>query len=134
MVSAAKKLVDQVGNPRKSGIEIKGSEILRGGEVDQDATATYWNAKVMWHGLKYGEIKAGRTDEGLQIPTQYLLSPYTRIQGLDTEASLRDALIKFEADGTGPLADYRSALPNEYDARDIVDILRSNLRRIGVSE
>jgi hypothetical protein len=134
MRTSAKKLVDQVANPRTSGIEIRGSQILRGGEVDPDATATYWNAKVMWQGLKYGEVKFGRTDEGLQIPTQYLLSPYTRIQGLDTEAALRAALVQFEADGTGPLAEYRSVLPNEYAARDIVDLLRANLRRTGVTE
>lgn len=130
--SEADRFLKEVSNPKKAGITLSGFKILRDGQEDVDATATYWNAKVMWSGLSYGEVKFQRTDEGLQIPPQYLLSPMTRIKGLDSEQALRDALMQFETDGTGPLADYRSVLPAEYNARDIVDFLRNNLRNTGI--
>jgi hypothetical protein len=130
----ADKFVKEVASPAKAGITLSGAKILRDGKEDPEATATYWNAKVMWSGLSLAEIKGQRTDEGLQIPTQYLLSPMTRIKGLDSDQALREALVKFEADGTGPLADYRSYLPSEYNARDIVDFLRNNLKNTGIIE
>lgn len=130
----ADKFIKEVASPTRAGITLSGAKILRDGQEDVEATATYWNAKVMWSGLSLSEVKGQRTEEGLQIPTQYLLSPMTRIKGLDSEQSLRNALVQFETDGTGPLADYRSMLPSEYNARDIVDFLRNNLKNTGIIE
>jgi hypothetical protein len=47
---------------------------------------------------------------------------------------LRDALAKFEAGQGGPLAEYMDALPKHYEARDVVDLLRTNLDEIGITE
>jgi hypothetical protein len=133
-IKAADAFVSQVGNPRTNNITIQGSNIMRGGVVDQDATATYWNAKVKWSGLTAAEVKSGRTAEGVTIPEAYWISRHTRIKGLDTQASLRDALAKFEAGQGGPLAEYMDALPKHYEARDVVDLLRTNLDEIGITE
>ena len=133
-IKSATEFVAQVAKPKENNITISGSQIMRGDAPDQDATATYWNAKVQWAGLTVAEVKAARTEEGVQIPETYLLSPYTRIKGLDSQAALREALTKFEAGQGGILAEYMDALPNHYEARDVVDILRSNLDRIGITE
>lgn len=133
-IKSATEFVAQVAKPKENNITISGSQIMRGDEPDQDATATYWNAKVQWAGLTIAEVKAARTEEGVQIPETYLLSSYTRIKGLDSQAALREALTKFEAGQGGILAEYMDALPNHYEARDVVDILRSNLDRIGITE
>ena len=133
-IKSATEFVAQVAKPKENNITISGSQIMRGDAPDQDATATYWNAKVQWAGLTVAEIKAARTEEGVQIPETYLLSPYTRIKGLDSQAALREALTKFEAGQGGILAEYMDAIPNHYEARDVVDILRSNLDRIGITE
>ena len=133
-IKSATEFVSQVGKPVENDITISGSQIMRGDAPDLEATATYWNAKVQWAGLTVAEVKAARTEEGVQIPKTYLISPYTRIKGLDSPAALREALTKFEAGQGGILADYMDALPRHYQARDVVDILRSNLDRIGITE
>jgi len=133
-IKSATEFVAQVAKPKENNITISGSQIMRGDAPDQDATATYWNAKVQWAGLTVAEVKAARTEEGVQIPETYLLSSYTRIKGLDSQAALREALTKFEAGQGGILAEYMDALPNHYEAREVVDIRRSNLDRSGITE
>lgn len=131
-IREADAFVKQVGRPAANGITISGGNIMRGGSIDQTATSTYWNAKVKWSGLSVAEVRTGRTDEGLEIPQQFLVSRFTRIKGLDSEAALRSAAQEYESSGSGPLADYMDALPYTLEPRQLVDLLRKNLKEIGV--
>jgi hypothetical protein len=130
----ARKFVAQVGSPKANNITISNGNIMRDGAVDVDATATYWNAKVQWDGLSIAEIRTGRTAEGLTINPRYMMSRFTRIKELSTEAQLLAATRQFEQDGTGVMADLIDALPVSYTARDIADLLRMNLKEIGETE
>jgi hypothetical protein len=127
----AAKFVQQVGSPISNNITISGRDILRDGERDADATATYWNAKVQWDGLTITEVRTGRTSEGLELPDQYKLSRFTRIKEMDTADKLRAAYGQYLQDRTGPLADYMDALNLSINPEDVVDILRVNLDEIG---
>jgi len=130
----ARKFVAQVGSPKANNITISEGNIMRDGEVDADATATYWNAKVKWDGLSIAEIRTGKTDEGLTIIPRYMLSRHTRIKELGTEAKLLEAVRQYERDKTGAMAELMEALPYVYNARDIADFLRVNLKDIGETE
>lgn len=127
----AAKFVKEVANPQARGITISGQDIMREGEKDADATATYWNAKVQWDGLTIAEVRTRRTSEGLDIPEQYTLSRFTRIKEMDTSEKLKAAYGRYLQDGTGPLADYIEALEITINPEDVVDILRVNLDEIG---
>lgn len=127
----AAKFVQQVGSPISNNITISGQDILRGGEKDADATATYWNAKVQWDGLSIAEVRLRKTNEGLDIPLQYWISRFTRIKEMDTIGKLQSAYTQYTQDKTGPLAEYIEALDITINPEDVVDILRINLDEIG---
>ena len=127
----AAKFVQQVGSPISNNITISGQDILRGGEKDADATATYWNAKVQWDGLSIAEVRLRKTNEGLDIPDYYLISRFTRVKEMDTIAKLQSAYTQYTQDKTGPLAEYIEALNITINPEDVVDILRINLDEIG---
>jgi hypothetical protein len=127
----AAKFVQQVGSPISNNITISGQDILRGGEKDADATATYWNAKVQWDGLSIAEVRLRKTNEGLDIPAYYLISRFTRVKEMDTIAKLQLAYTQYTQDKTGPLAEYIEALDITINPEDVVDILRINLDEIG---
>jgi len=123
----AGRFVQQVGAPRSNNITVSGASIMRDGVIDNDATSTYWNAKVQWDGLSIAEVRTGRTDEGLQIDPKYLLSRVTKIKELDTPSKLRAAYGQYVQSQSGPFAEYLDALPFDISPVDAVDLLRYNL-------